>query len=82
MAVILLAIHAVGQHNSSTEHILQSKLIATAKMTAEAALSKNKTLPGWVLDTRSFTTDLPEHKHKAWLESLCKLLRTQQDTHS
>ena len=64
-AVIPLAIHAVGQHNKSADHIPQSDLIAMAKMTAEAALSKTKTLLGWVLNSRSFTIKLPEHKHKA-----------------
>ena len=65
-AVIPLAIHAVGQRNSSTEHILRCDLIARAKMTAETALLKTKPLLGWVLNTRSFTIKLPEHKHKAW----------------
>ena len=54
--------------------------MATAKMMAEAALSETKPLIGWVLNTRSFTTNLPVHKHKAWLESLCVLLQTQQAT--
>ena len=73
-AVILLAIHTVGRRNSSAEYILLSDLIATAKMTAEAALSETKPLPGWVLNTHSFTIKLLEHKHKAWLESLCNIL--------
>ena len=73
-AVILLAIHAVGQHNLSTKHIPRSNLIATAKMTVEAALSKTKPLLGWVLNTRSFTIKLPEYKHNAWSESIHKIL--------
>ena len=80
-AVITLAIHAVGRRNSSTEHILRIDLIATAKMTTEAALSKTKPLLGWILNIRSFTIKLPEHKHKAWLESLRELLQTWQATH-
>ena len=64
----------MGQGNLSAEHILSSNLIATAKMTAEAALSETKPLLGCVLNTRSFTIKLLEHKHKAWSESLCELL--------
>ena len=43
-------------------------------MTAEAALSENKPLLGWVLNTRSFTIKLPEHKDKEWSEILCEIL--------
>ena len=73
-AVIPLGIHVVGPRNSSVEHIPHSDLIVTAKMTAEAALSKTKPLLGWFLNTRSFTIKLLEHKHKAWSESLHDLL--------
>ena len=64
--MIMLSIHAVGQHNSDIEHISCSDLIAMTKMTAEATLSDTKPFLGWVLDTRSFTIKMKEHKEKVW----------------
>jgi hypothetical protein len=62
----LLAIHTCARPLHANEPIPRQHIVSLQKLTAEAALTEQKTILGWVWDLRRLIISLPANKHTAW----------------
>ena len=72
--------HICGRPLSENEPIPRSNLIALNKLSAEANLTKSKTILGWNLDFRQLRIALSKNKHITWSEAITKMINDKQTT--
>lgn len=68
-------IHAISNNPESKNYILRDNMIEAETCLAEGALAELRICLGWALDTRRLLVVLPEHKCKAWINDLKKVIR-------
>ena len=72
-----LALHAVGRPASPNEPLPRDDLVALKKLQAEGRLSERQTVLGWDIDTRVFTTILPDLKCVDWKSQIETIISKQ-----
>lgn len=72
--IIPFVIHLLSRPLSTDESLQREDLLSLAKFLAEATPDERKTITGWLLDTRRLQVELPGHKHKAWRNTIQKML--------
>ena len=70
----LLAIDVTARPKHINEPIPREDLEARNKLSAEAGLEEQKTVLGWLIDTRRLLLSLPNNKFVAWTELLSSVL--------
>lgn len=80
-AGVLLCIHAIGRPNEKNKPIKRLELPSLTKITAEGRLEERKVILGWLIDTRRLIIQLPEHKYKAWTNSIDEMIEAKSTTH-
>jgi hypothetical protein len=75
-AAIPLALHLVGRpvDTGSSESFPRDDILAIPKFLAEANPSERKMILVWVVDTKQFNVALPPDKHRAWAQSIDRIL--------
>jgi hypothetical protein len=75
---IPLAIWSVSRPNSNLDVVPRKDIISLKKLGAEGQLCEVKTVLGWVINTRSLTIALPEHKVVDWIRDIDSILLARQ----
>ena len=70
----LLAIDVTARPKHTSEPIPHEDFEARNKLSAEAGLEEQKTVLGWLIDTRRLLLSLPNNKFVAWTEILSSVL--------
>jgi hypothetical protein len=76
----LLAIDACARPKHPNEPISREEMEACIKLKAEAGLEEQKTILGWLVDTRCLLLSLPNNKFVAWTTILVKVLEQETTT--
>jgi hypothetical protein len=71
---IPLAIRSIANPLDPSDIIPRSDIISLKKFKAEGRLEEQKTVLGWILNTRSLKIFLPPHKHSKWRKEFEKLI--------
>jgi len=72
---ILLAIEISACPKHISEPIPREDFEARNKLSSEACLEEQKTVLGWLIDTRRLLLSLPDNKSIAWTEILSSVLK-------
>jgi hypothetical protein len=75
---IPLAIRSVSRPNSDLDVVPRKDIISLKKPCAEGQLCEVKKVLGWVINTRSLTIALPEHKVVDWIRDIDSILLARQ----
>jgi hypothetical protein len=70
---IPLAIRTLARPLDSSDIIPRNDIISLKKFKAEGRLEEQKTVLGWIINTRSLKISLPTHKHSKWRGEIEKL---------
>ena len=54
----------LGRPADANEPMPRDDLVAINKLLSEGSFSERKEVLGWIINTREFTTSLPDEKHK------------------
>jgi hypothetical protein len=73
-AVLPFVIHLLSRPLATNESIARDDLLSLKKFMAEATPDEQKTVLGWLIDTRRLTIALPTHKRIAWSRSITAML--------
>ena len=79
--VIPFVVHLLSRPVSDSETIERDDLLSFEKFLAEATPAEQKTILGWVIDTRRLTIALPANKHAAWSRSIDDILTADKVTY-
>jgi hypothetical protein len=71
----LLAIDVSAHPKHISEPIPHEDFKACNKLSAEAGLEEQKTVLGWLIDTRCLLLSFPDNKFVAWTEILLSVLK-------
>ena len=66
--------HSVAHNSSTSTSIDRQHLIAEDKNEAEGAPEEKKIVLGWILNSRTLSIHLPEHKFIAWSEQVTSFI--------
>lgn len=77
----LLAMHVFRRPNEEVEPIKRLKLPSLVKLKGEGRLEERKMILGWIIDTRRLLIILPDHKYKAWDNSIVQILDSGESTY-
>ena len=77
---VALAVDVMSRRLDEDEPLPRKTLINKTKLAAEGKLEERKIVLGWLLDTRSLTISLPEHKFIAWESQIKDIIHTRKTT--
>jgi hypothetical protein len=75
-AILPFLLHLIGRPVHDHEPIPRDDLLSLKKFLAEATPAERQIILGWVVDTRRFIIELPQHKVKGWIKELRHLRKT------
>lgn len=70
---IPLVIHTLSRPLSSSDVIHRKDIISMKKYAAEGRMEEQKTVLGWIINTRTLRISLPPHKHMKWSKEIHRL---------
>jgi hypothetical protein len=75
---IPLAIRVLGRPLDPSDIIPQKEIISRKKYATEGCMEEQKTLLGWIINSRSLTITLPSHKHCNWRNEIQRISSSQR----
>ena len=60
---------------NNDEPIPIEKMVALAKLIAEAGAEEIKIILGWIFNFRTLTVSLPDNKYVSWKEAILEILK-------
>ncbi len=73
---IPLAIRTLARPLDSNDIIPRKDIISLKKFKAEGQMEEQKTVLGWILNTRTLKISLPSHKHHKWCLEIHRLIKS------
>jgi hypothetical protein len=76
-----LAIHTIARPVDHSDTLPRKDLVSLKKFIAEGRMEEQKTVLGWVINTRTLSISLPTDKHVKWVADINSLLSEKRVSH-